>query len=292
MRWTFLIPPFRSFFKKKCFLFVFLLLSAFHSLKAEELSIERIHFQEIHSTQTFAKEHAQELLDAPGKWVVITADRQTNGLGHQGRKWESSSHGNLYATFVTLFPKNRGKELFHIIQISALSVAQTLQDFHFEPGIKWVNDVFVGGKKISGCLCEIASSPLEDYYYLLIGIGINVNMTPEELKGVSTPATSIYAETLRTVDKEAVLGALSSHLKEALNILLEAGFSYFHQDINQLLVFKRRLVEVELKLNSTVQGRVMGIDEDGALLLEMPQEEILKLYTGRILRVIDEESKI
>lgn len=92
--------------------------------------------------------------------------------------------------------------------------------------------------------------------------------------------------------KNPALGALSSHLKEALNILLGSGFSYFHQDINQLLVFKRRLVEVELKPNATVQGRVMGIDEDGALLLEMPQEEILKLYTGRILRVIDEESKI
>lgn len=292
MRWTVLSSHFGSIFKRELlFLVAFLMVSASHSLSAEEPPIERIHFQEIHSTQTFTKEHAQEFLDAPGKWVVVTADRQTNGLGHQGRKWESSSNSHLCATFVTLYPKHREKELFHIIQVSALSVAKTLQDFHLEPGVKWVNDVFVRGKKISGCLCEIIPSPLEDYYYLLIGIGINVNMTPEELAYVSTPATSMYAETLKTVDKEAVLTTLSGYVKEALNTLLEEGFSYFHKDVNRLLVFKEKLVEVELKPSSTVQGRVIGIDEDGALLLEA-QGEILKIYTGRILRVIDEESKI
>jgi biotin-[acetyl-CoA-carboxylase] ligase BirA-like protein len=261
-------------------------------LNAEELFIDRIHFQEIHSTQTFAKEHAQEFLDTPGKWVIVTADRQTSGLGHQGRKWESSSNGNLYATFVTLYPKNREEELFHVIQISAFSVIKTLQDFHFKPGIKWENDVFINEKKIAGCLCEIRHSPLEDYYYLLIGIGLNVNMTTEELTSVSTRATSMYAETLKIMDKEAVLRTLSVHVKETLNTLLEKGFSYFHEDLNQLLVFKGKLVEVELKPNSTTQGRVVGIDEDGALLLEISQKEITKIYMGRILKVIDEESKI
>lgn len=290
MRKTFLSFSFWNIFKKERFLV--LLLSVFCPMSAKELPMRRIHFQEIHSTQTFAKEHAQELISTPGEWVVITADRQTNGLGHQGRKWESFSNGNLYATFVTLFPKNRDKELFHIILVSAFSVVQTLQDFDLEPGIKWVNDIFLEGKKISGCLCEIISSPLEDYYYLLIGIGINVNMTPEELTFVSTPATSMYAETLKIVDKEIVLSILSSRLKEAHDILLKTGFSYFHKAINQFLVFKRKLVEIELKPNVTVQGRIIGIDEDGALLVEMAQKEILQIYVGRILRVIDEESKV
>lgn len=293
MRWSFLSSYFESVFKKdRCFLLVFLLLSSFHFLSAEELSIGRIHFQEIDSTQTFAKEHVQKFLGTPGKWVVVTADRQTNGLGHQGRKWDSSSNGNLYATFVTLYPKNKEEELFHVIQVLALSVAKTLQKFHFEPGIKWVNDVLLRGRKISGCLCEIIPSLSEDYYYLLIGIGINVNMTPEELASVSTPATSMYAETLKIVDKEAVLNTLSVYVEGDLNTLLEEGFSCFHEEINRLLVFKGKLVEFELKPNSTVQGRIVGIDEEGALLLEMPQKETWKIYTGRILRVIDEESEI
>jgi BirA family biotin operon repressor/biotin-[acetyl-CoA-carboxylase] ligase len=142
---------------------IFFLLVSFH-LKAEQPPIGRVHFYEINSTQTFAKEHAHELLDTPGKWVVITANRQTNGLGHQGRKWESSCNGNLYATYVTMYPKNKEAELFHFIQVSALCVAKTLEDFHLAPNIKWINDIFLNGKKASGCLCEIIASPSDDYY--------------------------------------------------------------------------------------------------------------------------------
>lgn len=284
---------FINIFTGKCFLpFILFLLLISYSLNAEELSIGRIHFHEIDSTQTFAKEYAQEFLDTPGKWVVVTADHQTNGLANQGQKWNSSSKGNLYATFVTLYPKDKEEELFHVIQISALSVAKTLQNFYLEPGIKWVNDILLSDKKISGSLCEIIPSPLENYYYLLIGIGINVNMTPEELALISTPATSMYVETLKITDKEAVLRNLSGHLKDSLETLLEEGFSSFYKDINQLLVFKGKLVEIELGPNSIAQGRIIGIDEEGALLLEMEQKEIWKIYTGRILRVIDEESKV
>jgi biotin-(acetyl-CoA carboxylase) ligase len=107
-------------------------------------SFERIHFDEINSTQTYAKKHAADFLDSLGKWVAVTAERQSNGLGSQGRKWESSSSGNLYVTFVTLYPRSKSEELSHIIQISGFSVAQTLKDFNLNPQIKWVNDVFLG----------------------------------------------------------------------------------------------------------------------------------------------------
>ena len=277
-----------SFKRKSLFLLMLFLILGSSSLKAGQFPFERIHFHEINSTQTFAKEHSQEFLDVPGKWVVITTDRQTNGLGHQGRKWESSSNGNLYATYVTFYPKHKEKELFHVIQISALSVAKTLQDFHLEPGIKWINDIFLRGKKISGCLCEIIPSPLDDYYYLLIGIGINVNMDEEQLALVPIPATSMYAEILKIVDKESVLSSLSNYLKGSLDTLLGVGFPYFYEDINRLLEFKGKLVEIKLGPDSIVEGRVIGIDEEGALLLEMPKGEIWKTYSGRIVKVIDE----
>jgi len=53
--------------------------------------------------------------------------------------------------------------------------------------------VFLKGKRISGCLCEIMPSFLDNHYYLLIGIGINVNITPEQLAFVATPVTSMQA---------------------------------------------------------------------------------------------------
>ena len=268
---------------------VLLLLFSFWRLDAEEFPIDRIHFDKIHSTQTFAKEHAQKFLNTPDAWIVITADHQTNGVAHQGRKWESSSSGNLYATFVTLYPKNREEELLHVIQISAFAVVKTLQDFHFEPRIKWINDIFLNGKKISGCLCEIVPSHLEDYYYLLIGIGVNVNMNQAELALIPTSATSMYAETLTVVDSEQVLRSLSGHLRCSVNTLLQVSFSQFQEEINRLLLFKGQMVEIDLGANRIVQGTILGIDDEGALLLELPHEKIQKVYVGRIVRVIDEK---
>lgn len=259
-------------------------------VSAENSQITRIHFPEIGSTQTFCQEHAEEILDAPGQWVVVTADCQTNGMGHQGRKWVSSSTGNLYATFVTFFPKDKEEEFLHIIQVAAFSVVKTLQGFGLQPGIKWVNDVFVNDKKISGCLCELIPSSLDGYDYLLVGIGININMSPEELTLISKPATSILAETLQKADKEAVLISLSDHLQDVLTTLLQEGFSAFHEEIDHLLVFKGRLVDIELEPASIIQGRIQGIAEDGALLLEMPSGEIERVFEGRVIQVIEESA--
>lgn len=257
------------------------------SIKGEEVQIERIHLHEVDSTQVFVKEHAPELVDVPGKWVVVTADRQTHGRGHQGRQWGSFCDDNIYATYLTLYPKNREEELFHVIQISALAVAKTLQEFHLEPGIKWINDVLLGGRKISGCLCEILPSQLDDYYYLLIGIGINVNMTLEELSKLSNPATSMYVEKQEKTDRELVLNSLSGYVMDSLDVLLGNGFDYFRDEINRLLVFKGKVIELEVKPNLIVQGRIIEIDLDGALLLQT-QTGILSTFEGRILRVIDE----
>ena len=273
----------KSFFQKSAsFCFLFLVLVYAPLLKADG-EIKRIHFSEVDSTQIYAKAHAAELVNVPGQWAVVTADVQTNGLGHQGRKWVSSSPRNLYATFVTMYPRSKDHELFHIIQISALSVTKTLQELGLNPGIKWVNDVLVNNKKISGSLCEILPSKSKDYYYLFFGIGINVNMTQGETILISPPATSIFAETNQEISQELVLKLLTSHLKSSVNQLLDKGFSELFQEISGLLVYKGDLIEVELEPGSTVRGKMIGINEEGALLLER-NDQVIQIPKGRILR--------
>lgn len=267
------------------------LLLIFPFLNAEEYPIQRLHFQEINSTQSFAKEHASEYLDMFGQWIVITADCQTNGTGHKGRIWESSSNGNIYATFVTLYPKCRDSDLIHVIQVSALAVVKTLQDCGLQPEIKWLNDILLGGRKVSGCLCEIIESPQENYYYLLIGIGLNVNMTLEELAFVPTPATSIYAETLETMDKEAVLSRLSTHVQDLLSGLLFQGFIAYYQDFDNLLSYKGKFVEIAIRSNTFVKGKVIGVSEDGSLMIEVSPGEILKISPETIIKVVNDESE-
>jgi biotin-(acetyl-CoA carboxylase) ligase len=113
-------------------------------------------------------------------------------------------------------------------------------------------------------------------------------MNEEDLLLISTPATSLYIETGKPVNKEAVFNSLSHHVKHSLDILLEKGFSYFWQDLDRLLMYKGKHVEIVLGSHAIVQGKVMGIDKDGALLLQMSTGDILKTFSGRILKVMNE----
>lgn len=262
-----------------------LLVSFTSSIMSAQESFKRIHFEEIDSTQIYAKSHADVLLDAPGQWIVITADLQTNGLGFQGRKWISSFPENLYVTFATLYPKNKEDDLFHVNLVSALAVSKTLLEFNLNSGIKWINDVLVDNKKISGSLCEIMSSKFEDYYILLMGIGVNVNMTHEDSFKIPTSATSIRIETGNEVDKELVLMSLFNQIKKAVGGILERGSSTSYWEIDQILLYKGKVIDLEIKPNVIVQGKMIGIDADGSLMLETEQQGVLKTMRGRILRV-------
>jgi biotin-(acetyl-CoA carboxylase) ligase len=114
-------------------------------------------------------------------------------------------------------------------------------------------------------------------------------MTAEEVARIPTPATSMYLQTLHQVDKEVVLTSLFTHLKESFEILDKEGFSHFYTPINELLAFKGTILEVELRSKEVIQGRLVGIDIDGALLLQLLQEgqvidELFRVETGRILK--------
>lgn len=249
------------------------------------VSARRIHFSIIDSTQTFAKKSAADLLESPGEWLIITADAQSNGQGHQGRTWVSASSGNLYVTFATLYPKDKDEKLFPITISCALAVTKVLQKYGLNPGIKWVNDVLIENKKISGSLCEIIPSKFEGYDVLLMGIGVNVNMTPEEAANVPVPATSIFIETKQEIKKEAVLRALFDYLRETKDSVLNDGFSSSLEQVDQFLLYKNKSIELQVSPNTILTGEMIGIDSTGNLILKTG-DQTLSIDRGRILRCI------
>jgi len=102
---------------------------------------------------------------------IVSAAAQTNGRGRLGRKWEAAT-GNLYVSFV--YPLET-KKIGHHVLLSGLAVLQTIKTFlsNASVRVKWPNDVFVNGKKISGILFEKGPGN-----YWVMGIGINVKKTP------------------------------------------------------------------------------------------------------------------
>ena len=166
-------------------------------LSAEGIQRELTHpglqvrvFPTITSTNTVLKQMAME--DDPAG-LALVAGEQTAGRGRLGRSFYSPPSTGLYMSLL-LRPQMKASEAIRLTACAAVSVAEALEslaDVH--PGIKWVNDLYLGGRKICGILTE-AGLDLETggMTYVVVGIGINTRLPdggfPEELGSIAGSA--------------------------------------------------------------------------------------------------------
>lgn len=135
--------------------------------------INKIQFQTVSSTNTYAKENIKNL-SLP---ALIISDEQTAGRGRQGKSFFSPKDTGLYMTLVFNAPESC--EL--LTPVAAVAVCKELETLGIKPKIKWVNDIFVNERKVCGILTECFSKG--DNIYIALGIGINLTTEsfPNEL---------------------------------------------------------------------------------------------------------------
>lgn len=243
--------------------------------------VDRKHFSTLESTQTLAKEEAHQL--KPNRWILYTASEQTAGRGQYDRRWMSPPDVNIYATYSLLVPAHQSPILFHVPQVATIAIAKTLEEFGFQAKIKWINDVVIDRKKISGALCE-AQTITSDACAVHIGIGLNVNMPDDLCSQLDQPATSLFAETGKLYDKEEILKSLTLRLYEEIHLLLSSGFAPFQSELNQRLAFLHETLKVEKQHpKEIVEGVFEGVDNMGRLKLRRNSSQLLVLQDGRIL---------
>ncbi len=140
-----------------------------------------LHFPQIPSTNTYAMEN---LVSLPDRQVII-ADKQTDGRGRFERKWVSDIIGNVYMSIVL---KNISLE--NLTPYMAQVICGVLESYGVNPVIKKPNDVMVDGKKIAGVLSQ-SSTRGDKPNGIVIGIGVNLNLTGSDLEKIDQPATSL-----------------------------------------------------------------------------------------------------
>ncbi len=217
-------------------------------------------FEEISSTQDYLKER-----DLPIGSVVVS-NRQSRGRGRLGRVWHSQE-GGLYFSFS--IPQGIRDESTLPLVLSH-AIADYLKSLGYIPAIKWVNDVYLQGKKVCGVLTE----RLKDRFIAGIGINLNQESFPEGIEAVSLKMVSG-----KSFNKVDVLLDLLDHIKHALEELSEKGFEAFKESIESRLLFKD--MEVILYTPQPVVGILQGLDRDGSLLL-MTQEGLKSFQVGEI----------
>lgn len=238
--------------------------------------MHEIHLNAVDSTNTYAKQHSSEF--PKGKITCITAEEQTAGRGRYQRKWISPKGEGLYATFYFTLPLNT-LHLISLSQMMAYSLASLLQLEGFQPQIKWPNDVRLNGKKVSGILCETQFN--KDFVEIFLGVGINVNLDAENAAQIDQPATSLFLETGKKWDKEAVLKKLQAQFIKDLERFKKGGFTPFHKEFESRLALKGETVRC-FDGKKTWVGICHSLTDDGQLNLLLPDKTFHKVLSGDI----------
>ena len=233
-----------------------------------------IYFDTIDSTITWAVAHFNELADCE----VIAAAVQSAGRGRLDRKW-ISPRGNLYTSFIL---KDVSSGLLGIAagSLAVLDLVRTLaasERFH----IKWPNDVFCGTAKISGILSQYICPRNGSPGGLVVGIGVNLNMSREELAGATQEATSIAILTGRPCDWQAALPQFELALRNRAATLRNDPATLFNDWKHENGLLGKR-VEFVAGDGSQLTGLFRDIADDGSVILDDDSGRTLNLNCGDV----------
>lgn len=241
---------------------------------------KKIHYlSEVDSTNLYARKLAEEG-EAEGQ--IVIAESQSRGKGRMGRNWISPANLNLYLSAV-LRPKIPPLHAPQITLMSAVALAETVQGFGpFSPEIKWPNDILVGGKKVAGVLTE-SSCTADRLLFVILGIGVNVNFPPEEMpESIRRSATSLIALAGKPIDRTAFALQLIQNLDRCYGDLEDKGFPFIAERWRSFFRLGGRRVRVEM-VDQIILGKAMGIDGDGALIVEDETGTRRRIVAGDVI---------
>lgn len=216
--------------------------------------------------------------------LVVISDQQSAGKGRLGRRWESPAGVNLYLS-ILLRPVMPPWEVPRLTFLSAVAAARALREVTgLKIDVKWPNDLLVNGRKIAGLLNEM-SAESDAVHHVVLGLGLNVNMTSDQFPtDLRYPATSVWLEKGTLTARLDVAVALLEHFDRLYEEFRQSGMEPIRRAWQELFVLMEKPVRVETGQASLV-GVVAGIDEEGALLLRLPDGKIEKVLAGDVLPV-------
>ncbi len=238
-------------------------------------------FEEVDSTNTVAKGLAEEGAE---EGTIVIAKTQKRGRGRRGKKW-ISPRGGIWMSII-LRPEIPPARAPQLTLVTGVAVAKTIKkEFGLDVGIKWPNDVLIGDKKVCGILTE-AHARFSTLEYVVVGIGIDTNVDvdlfPEEFR---EGATSLKKELKRDIK--------STELMKKFLVEFEKIYDKFKADeFRDILTEWRKLsktigsyVEIRKQLGEIVKGEAVGVNSDGALIIELGDGRLRKVISGECLHI-------
>ena len=225
-------------------------------LATRALDIDLTVLPEVASTNSYLHEHPGH----PERVSVVVTDNQTAGRGRQGRVWSVLPGSGLALSvkiplgadtaWATAFPLLVGGVVCDVIGHETGVVAS----------LKWPNDVLVGGKKVSGILCETHDGSL------IAGVGVNIAYPEDALPTAQATSLHLHTDVDNTVADRLVRGMVAGII-EAVEKAQAGHLPELLENITHKLVTIGQHVRVDFPDGSRREGTATGIGPDGSLQL-------------------------
>jgi BirA family biotin operon repressor/biotin-[acetyl-CoA-carboxylase] ligase len=230
----------------------------------------------VDSTQRVARDLARS---GAAEGTAVIAEEQTAGRGRLGRRWHSPAGENLYCS-VVLRPPRAPAEVPQVALVAGIAVAVAVEvATGRRPAIKWPNDVLLDGRKVAGILTEMESE-IDRVHHVIAGIGVNLNTRrfPRELRD---KASSLLLLTGRAVDRARFAAGLLGALEARYGRYLTVGFPSVRTEWESYSSLTGTDVRVQGP-GGEVAGRVLGLDDDGALRLRGADGRVVRVVAGEV----------
>lgn len=237
-----------------------------------------LHFDSIDSTNIKAKEIAMSNNE---EGIVIISEEQTKARGRLGRNWSSPKGKGIWMSIIVR-PDINPLDASKITQITAATIYNAMNEMDIEVSIKWPNDIILNSKKVCGILTEM-SAEIMQINYLVIGIGVNVNIESNEFpEEIFAKATSLKAELKREINRKELVGRILNNFEYFYEQMIIKGTIKEALDIcreKSILIGKKVRV---IQKNQSVERIAVDLNEDGELLVKDEKGEITKLISGEV----------
>jgi len=248
------------------------------NLKTEFFGKQIYYYNEIDSTNLKAKEMAPKCVDG----TIIITELQLKGRGRMGKEWYSPQGGIWFS--VILKPDMPPDNIYRLTLMAGISVVEALEDIGIKARIKWPNDVTINEKKICGILTEVEAQ-MDCVNFVIIGIGIDVNIEMDMLPPIMRiSTTSLKEETGSDIDRVLLIQSLLERLEKDYNTYLSGNFNSILNRWKEYSSTLNRRVKIVTRFKS-IEGEAVGIDHDGALVIEMDDGTLEREITGTCIHL-------
>lgn len=247
-------------------------------LQTKSIGNKIIYFDSIDSTNNKAKELATS---GEAEGTIVIAEEQTSGRGRLGRQFVSPKYKGIWMSLI-LRPEIDPIYISRITLIGAAAVNLAISDIGIKSYIKWPNDIVLNNKKVSGILTEM-SAELNQTNYVVMGIGINVNIEenefPEDLKD---KATALISETGEKILRKKLVALVLNHFEELYEEFIEYGSMKNTIKIcreNSILIGKEIRI---IKRGITIKAKALDINENGELIVKYENGTFENIISGEV----------